>query len=60
MSDNPLEDTPERTAHIRSTAYRLWEENGQPNGRDEEFWESAPANWSALRTARVQACCRIR
>jgi hypothetical protein len=41
MSDNPLEDTPERTAHIRSTAYRLWEENGQPNGRDEEFWERA-------------------
>ena len=26
---------------IQSVAYRLWEEAGQPEGRDEEFWEQA-------------------
>jgi hypothetical protein len=26
---------------IRIRAYHLWEENGRPRGRDEEFWERA-------------------
>jgi hypothetical protein len=26
---------------IRERAYRLWEENGCPPGRDQEFWERA-------------------
>ena len=41
MSDNPLVDTPEREARIREVAYRLWEEDGRPDGRDVEFWERA-------------------
>jgi len=41
MSDNPLEDTPEREARIRERAYFLWEADGCPQGRAEEFWERA-------------------
>lgn len=26
---------------IRARAYQLWEEAGQPQGRDEEFWSRA-------------------
>ena len=26
---------------IRIRAYHLWEENGRPQGRDDEFWERA-------------------
>jgi hypothetical protein len=26
---------------IRARAYRLWEETGKPDGRDEEFWHQA-------------------
>jgi hypothetical protein len=41
MSDNPLEDTPERDARIRERAYKLWEDDGRPHGRADEFWERA-------------------
>jgi hypothetical protein len=41
MSDNPLEMTPERERRIRERAYQLWEEDGRPEGRGEEFWERA-------------------
>jgi hypothetical protein len=41
MSDNPLEDSPERDARIRHRAYLLWERDGRPHGRDDEFWERA-------------------
>jgi hypothetical protein len=41
MRANPLETNPEREAHIREVAYRMWEENGRPHGRDVEFWERA-------------------
>jgi hypothetical protein len=41
MSDNPLIDTPERTERIRICAYHLWEDEGRPEGRDNEFWERA-------------------
>lgn len=41
MSDNPLEQTPEREARIRARAQRLWEEYGRPAGRDQEIWERA-------------------
>ena len=41
MSDNPLEDTPERDAKIRERAYFLWEADGCPHGREAEFWERA-------------------
>jgi len=26
---------------IAARAYKLWEQNGQPEGRDEEFWRLA-------------------
>jgi Protein of unknown function (DUF2934) len=41
LSDNPLQDTPERLSRIRDRAYKLWEEEGRPEGRDLEFWERA-------------------
>lgn len=41
MIANPLEKNPEREARIRERAYRLWEEEGRPHGRDVEFWERA-------------------
>jgi hypothetical protein len=41
MSDNPLENSPERDRRIRERAYRLWEEDGRPEGREQEFWERA-------------------
>ena len=41
MADNPLQSTPERESRIRQRAYHLWEADGQPHGRDQEFWERA-------------------
>lgn len=41
MSDNPLIDNPEREARIREKAYHLWESEGSPVGRDEEYRERA-------------------
>jgi hypothetical protein len=41
MSDNPLEPSRERDNRIRERAYHLWEADGRPNGRAEEFWERA-------------------
>jgi hypothetical protein len=41
MTSNPLEMTAGREARIRERAYRLWEEDGRPEGRDAEFWERA-------------------
>ncbi|MBV9784022.1 MAG: DUF2934 domain-containing protein [Acidisphaera sp.] len=41
MSDNPLEDTPERLQRIRERAYHLWQADGSPHGRDLEYWERA-------------------
>ncbi|HTW27949.1 MAG TPA: DUF2934 domain-containing protein [Acetobacteraceae bacterium] len=36
----PQEDLEQR---IRERAYALWEEDGQPEGRSEEYWERARA-----------------
>lgn len=33
MSDNPLEDNQEREARIRTRAYLLWEQAGNPMAR---------------------------
>jgi hypothetical protein len=42
MSDNPLDDSdPIRQQRIRERAYHLWEADGQPRGRDLEYWERA-------------------
>jgi hypothetical protein len=41
MSDNPLEDSPDREARIRERAYLLWEQDGCPHGRADEYWERA-------------------
>ena len=41
MSDNPLEDDPEREQLIRERAYALWEADGKPNGSDLDYWERA-------------------
>ncbi len=42
MSSNPLDDTDEhRLSAIRERAYHMWEKEGRPHGRDDEFWERA-------------------
>jgi Protein of unknown function (DUF2934) len=41
VSDKTLEKSPEREAQVRERAYRLWEEEGRPHGRDVEYWERA-------------------
>ncbi|WP_419728999.1 DUF2934 domain-containing protein [Lichenicola sp.] len=41
MSDNPLENDPARDARIRERAYHLWEADGRPHGRHDEYWERA-------------------
>ena len=41
MSTNPLEDDPEREHRIRQRAYHLWDDQGRPHGRHDEFWERA-------------------
>jgi len=41
VNRNPLEDDPERESRIRARAYRIWDEEGRPHGRDVEFWERA-------------------
>jgi len=35
------EDMTERERRIRRRAYQLWQEAGQPEGRDKEFWDQA-------------------
>ncbi|GAC1348118.1 MAG: hypothetical protein NVSMB18_35300 [Acetobacteraceae bacterium] len=41
MSDNPLENTPEREAALKTRAEQLWREAGSPAGRMDEFRERA-------------------
>jgi hypothetical protein len=41
MSSNPLEDDPTRDHRIRERAYHLWKADGEPHGRDAEYWERA-------------------
>ncbi len=42
MSDNPLDDSNEaRQQLIRDRAYHLWDADGRPEGRSEDFWERA-------------------
>ena len=41
MSDNPLQPNPERDARIRVRAYHLWEADGRPHGRAQEYWDRA-------------------
>jgi hypothetical protein len=43
MSDDPKKNTPERTNRIRERAYHLWESDGRPEGREQEYWERAEA-----------------
>jgi hypothetical protein len=43
MSDNLQNDTPERENRIRERAYHLWEEDGRPEGREQDYWERAEA-----------------
>lgn len=41
MPRNPLATDPEREQRVRERAYRLWEQDGRPHGRDVEYWERA-------------------
>lgn len=39
--DNPLQTNPAREQRVRERAYRLWEADGKPHGRDVEYWQRA-------------------
>lgn len=39
--DNPLQTSPAREQRVRERAYRLWEADGKPHGRDVEYWQRA-------------------
>lgn len=41
MSDNPLEMTPERQGRIDARATQMWEADGSPTGRLDEYRERA-------------------
>ena len=41
VENNPLEDTPERDARIATRARELWEQDGSPDGQEEEFLDRA-------------------
>lgn len=41
MSENPLENDPAREERIKARAYHLWEADGRPHGRHDEYWERA-------------------
>ena len=44
MSESPQENAAETEHRIRERAYHLWEADGRPEGRDEEYWERAKAS----------------
>ncbi len=39
--DNLLETNPAREHRVRQRAYHLWEADGKPHGRDDEYWQRA-------------------
>ena len=41
MSENPLDPSPEHAKAVETLAQRLWEEDGQPDGRLAEYRERA-------------------
>ncbi|HEY0419692.1 MAG TPA: DUF2934 domain-containing protein [Acetobacteraceae bacterium] len=41
MTENPLEPDPAREARIRQRARLLWEEDGSPAGREDDFLDRA-------------------
>ncbi len=41
MSDTPFDDSPAHNARIRERAYFLWQADGCPHGRADEYWERA-------------------
>ena len=41
MSESPQENAAESEHRIRERAYHLWEADGRPEGRAEEYWERA-------------------
>lgn len=41
MSANPLENDPARDERIKARAYHLWQADGEPHGRHDEYWERA-------------------
>lgn len=43
MIEHPDQTNNEREERIRLLAYRLWEEEGHPEGKAEEHWQKASA-----------------
>jgi hypothetical protein len=41
MSDTPFDDSLAHQARIRERAYYLWQADGCPHGRADEYWERA-------------------
>ena len=43
--DTLASSAPSIEQSIRDTAYRLWEDDGRPMGRDQEYWQRAREAW---------------
>ena len=46
MSERSQENTPDSEHRIRERAYHLWEADGRPEGRAQDYWERAKASIS--------------
>jgi hypothetical protein len=44
MTETEQENSQDREHRIREHAYHLWEANGCPEGRSEEYWKQATAS----------------
>jgi hypothetical protein len=40
-TENPLDPSEEHLQRIRERAYHMWEHEGRPEGRADEYWERA-------------------
>ena len=41
LPENPLDPSPEFEARVRERAYHLWQNEGEPVGREADYWERA-------------------
>ena len=41
MPENPLDPGPDTERRIQERAYYLWESEGRPTGREQDYWERA-------------------
>lgn len=43
---------------IARRAYSLWEEEGRPDGRDEDHWQTALSDWETLNASATETTAK--